>query len=78
MAQKATGTASTTPMKKSLSSVRPSVLPGKQENGRLEEEIRRRAYEIYLARNGSAGNEHEDWLIAEREIRSRHQQQYRA
>ena len=44
----------------------------------LEEEIRRRAYELYLQRRGTAGNENvngnegQDWLIAEREIRSRH------
>ena len=64
-------------MKKSLSSVRPPVLV-MQGNAGLEEEIRRRAYEIYLARNGSPGDERQDWLIAEREIRSRHQQQIRA
>jgi len=42
----------------------------------LEEEIRRRAYELYLHRSaaagGESGNEDQDWLIAEREIRSRH------
>jgi len=44
----------------------------------LEEEIRRRAYELYLQRRGTAGNENvngnegQDWLIAEREIRSQH------
>ena len=45
----------------------------------LEEEIRRRAYELYLERRATAGggesgngNESQDWLIAEREIRSRH------
>ncbi|MGA2457360.1 MAG: DUF2934 domain-containing protein [Terriglobales bacterium] len=48
----------------------------------LEEEIRRRAYELYLQRRATAGNESEnvnvngdenqDWLIAEREILSRH------
>ena len=46
----------------------------------LEEEIRRRAYELYLERRATAGdesgngngNENQDWLIAEREIRSRH------
>ncbi|MGD0415675.1 MAG: DUF2934 domain-containing protein [Terriglobales bacterium] len=41
----------------------------------LEEEIRRRAYELYLQRataGGESGNEDQDWLIAEREIRSRH------
>jgi hypothetical protein len=37
----------------------------------LEEEIRQRAYELYLERGGTPGNENEDWLIAEREVRSR-------
>jgi len=35
-----------------------------------EEEIRLRAYEIYCARNGGPGNEVEDWLLAETELRS--------
>jgi len=49
----------------------------------LEEEIRRRAYELYLERSATAGgetgngNENQDWLIAEREIRSRHVSQER-
>jgi hypothetical protein len=51
----------------------------------LEEEIRRRAYELYLERRATAGdesgngsgNENQDWLIAEREIRSRHGSQER-
>jgi len=37
----------------------------------LEEEIRRRAYEIYLERGSIPGNESEDWLVAEREVRAR-------
>jgi hypothetical protein len=44
-------------------------------NVNLEEEIRRRAYELYLQRkaagNTGNGDENQDWLIAEREIRSR-------
>jgi hypothetical protein len=32
------------------------------------EEIRRRAYEIYLERGGLPGDELEDWLRAEREL----------
>jgi hypothetical protein len=32
------------------------------------EEIRRRAYEIYLERNGFGGNEVDDWLQAEMEL----------
>src|SRR6202030_4877284 len=49
----------------------------------LEEEIRRRAYELYLERRATAagqdgnGDENQDWLIAEREIRSRHGNQER-
>jgi hypothetical protein len=45
-------------------------------NVNLEEEIRRRAYELYLQRRATAdgehGDENQDWLIAEREIRSRY------
>jgi hypothetical protein len=44
----------------------------------LNEEIRRRAYEIYLERHGTAGDEHQDWLNAEREIRARHRQEFSA
>lgn len=32
------------------------------------EQIRERAYFIFLARNGEAGNPHEDWARAEREL----------
>ena len=32
------------------------------------EEIRRRAYEIYLVRNGVPGDQLDDWLGAEREL----------
>jgi hypothetical protein len=35
----------------------------------MEEAIRLRAYEIYLRRGGRPGNPHEDWALAEREIR---------
>jgi len=41
----------------------------------VEEEIRRRAYELYLQRRATAGgdngNPNQDWLSAEREVRSR-------
>ena len=36
-----------------------------------DEEVRERAYEIYLARGGVPGQEMEDWLQAERELRSK-------
>jgi hypothetical protein len=34
----------------------------------LEEQIRRRAYELYLQRGNQAGSDIEDWLQAEKEI----------
>jgi hypothetical protein len=40
----------------------------------LEDEIRRRAYELYQQRGNAAGSEAEDWLKAEREVRKRYQQ----
>ncbi len=36
----------------------------------LPEEIRRRAFEIYLERGGEQGRDLEDWLQAERELRA--------
>jgi hypothetical protein len=42
----------------------------------IEEQIRVRAYELYLQRRATAGsaydNPNQDWLIAEREVLSRH------
>ena len=37
-------------------------------NAAREEEIRRRAYEIYLERGEEPGTELDDWLLAEREL----------
>ncbi len=39
------------------------------ETPNIEEEIRRRAYELFEARGGEDGHEVEDWLRAEQEIR---------
>jgi hypothetical protein len=38
------------------------------ENSACDEEIRCRAYEIYLERGQQAGGELDDWLQAEREL----------
>jgi len=43
-----------------------------QSSASLDEEIRRRAYELYLQRNGSNGDPVGDWFVAEREVRARH------
>lgn len=42
------------------------------DNANLDEEIRRRAYQLFLERNGAAGDPTADWVIAEREVRARH------
>jgi hypothetical protein len=40
-----------------------------------EEQIRQRAYEIYLSREGQEGNEVSDWLSAENELKESSEQQ---
>jgi hypothetical protein len=54
---------------------RKNVVPINRSPVNLEEEIRRRAYELYLQRGNASGSEAEDWLAAEREVRQRHHQQ---
>ena len=51
------------------STPRPTMVPFS-----LEEEIRRRAYELYEQRGPSSGSETDDWLVAEREILERYQE----
>ena len=41
----------------------------------VEEEIRRRAFELYQQREPGSGSEAEDWLAAEREVMQRYRQQ---
>lgn len=38
----------------------------------LDEEIRRRAYELFVERKGVAGDPAADWFVAEREVRARY------
>jgi hypothetical protein len=44
----------------------------------IEDIIRLRAYEIYLERGAAPGNPHEDWDVAEREVRAHFGQQAEA
>jgi DUF2934 family protein len=84
MPRKTNGITAPTRKKKASASIAPTATPQFEEvrrtlqDTRLEDEIRRRAYEIYLSRNGSPGDESQDWLIAEREVRARHQQGHSA
>jgi hypothetical protein len=88
MARKTTGN-TTTRSKKNVGTIQPvsvQVAPevpkvSKSTNpapatANIEEQIRVRAYELYLQRRATAGsangNPNQDWLIAEREVLSRH------
>jgi Protein of unknown function (DUF2934) len=42
--------------------------PRKTKAHATHEQIAARAYEIYLERGGTGGNQHEDWVRAEREL----------
>jgi DUF2934 family protein len=42
--------------------------PRTAKNGPTHEEVALRAYQIYLERGGTPGNELEDWTRAEREL----------
>ena len=50
-------------------------LPTSSTQASMEEEIRRRAYELYEERGRQHGFEQEDWTRAEAEIRSKYQQE---
>lgn len=50
------------------SSIQPDAEDTSANHSPSHEDIRRRAYEIYLERNGLLGDELEDWLRAEREL----------
>jgi len=41
----------------------------------LENEIRRRAYELFEERGRIPGDEHQDWVRAEREVLARYRQE---
>ena len=41
----------------------------------LEERVRQRAYELYVERGNESGSELDDWLQAEEEIRTAHEQE---
>jgi Protein of unknown function (DUF2934) len=53
-------------------SVSTEELNGALSDGTLEEQIRRRAYELYEARGRTDGFDQEDWSRAKAEVLSRH------
>lgn len=68
-----TGTSTDTPTTRKQAARKPAAR--KQQDGAAprgtDEEIRTRAYHLYLERGGEPGGELEDWLQAEREHRER-------
>ena len=58
----------TEPQATSMQAETPEVSVG---NAARDEDIRRRAYEIYLDRGEQPGRELDDWLQAERELERR-------
>jgi Protein of unknown function (DUF2934) len=46
----------------------PTLVPQEKPTPALEDEIRRRAYELYEQRGREDGDEVEDWLRAEEEV----------
>ena len=51
---------------------KPQATPVDLDNPSLDEEIRHRAYELFLERNGAPGDPTADWFIAEQEVRARY------
>jgi hypothetical protein len=84
MARKTDGNGNTNRRKNAVTPIQPralQVVPDDRKSTKpvnLDEEIRHRAYEIYLERRGTPGDPHQDWLMAEQEIRARHRQEYSA
>ena len=69
-------TVTTTPRKRTTKPLQPVAEVKKNVFPiNLDEEIRKRAYELYAQRGYTSGYENEDWLTAEREVLSRYQQQ---
>jgi len=60
------------PVKTAVRPASASLSGVSQSTVNLDEEIRRRAYELYLQRNGQDGDPVGDWFVAEREIRARY------
>lgn len=57
-----------TPIATSESTARSSRIQNPRTTGSTEEQIRLRAYEIYVERGRADGQEREDWIQAEKEL----------
>ena len=84
MSTKSSGTPRRPSSRKSTAKQSNTVTPIRESSGEnglsqvppeLHEEIRLRAYELYLERGGQHGFDQEDWSRAEREILSKYQRE---
>ena len=87
MASKTPGTPRKAASRKKAAKQQTEVTPIRETNGAapenwsaqvhpgMEEEIRIRAYELYIERGGQDGFDQEDWSRAEREILSKYQRE---
>lgn len=57
------------PAKRPIAVMKPKA--SQEELARMDEEIRRRAYQLYEERGGQHGLDQDDWLRAEAEVRTR-------
>jgi hypothetical protein len=74
-AKDSNGSAAAPARKRSTKSAQPTEVKQNVIPINLDEEIRKRAYELYVQRGFVSGYENEDWLTAEREVLARYQQQ---
>ena len=65
------GSGSDTPVDREPTSSADTSSAEENEGATDEEQIRARAYELYLERGGGPSDEMDDWLRAEREYRAR-------
>jgi len=61
-----------------MPAAKPFELRKNSPTANLEAEIRLRAYLLYEQRGYTPGHEHDDWLVAEREVLAQHSQQQSA
>jgi len=55
-------------MKRKIPAALPTAPPATESTGEIQEQIRRRAYELYEERGRGDGHDLEDWLQAESEV----------
>ncbi|TWT41121.1 hypothetical protein RAS1_38140 [Phycisphaerae bacterium RAS1] len=67
-AAKKNPTAPATSTAQPVSRIQAAPAPGSSSGPISADQIRKRAYEIYLRRNGGPGDPTADWLTAEREL----------